>query len=132
MYGIQFGVTKARGELALSAAAQRGQRILNATVSLAPGAPDEEAKSTFQQWTPELVEAIREWIAHGRVGPPPPALLKLTPPGTQSSGPPAFYHLSTRQQQAPNPDSRVTLSPERGALGIPRATLTWRPAALGR
>jgi len=132
MYGIQFGVTKARGELALSAAAQRGQRILNATVSLAPGAPDEEAKSTFQQWTPELVEAIREWIAHGRVGPPPPALLKLTLPGTQSTGTPAFYHLATRQEQAPNPDSRVTLSAERDAVGMPRARLEWRLTDLDR
>src|SRR3989442_12255591 len=52
MYAMEFGVTKARGELALNAALQREQRILNGTVSLEAAAPGEEAKSTFQRATP--------------------------------------------------------------------------------
>jgi choline dehydrogenase-like flavoprotein len=127
MYAMQFGVTKARGELALSAAVQREQRILNGTVAVEPGAPGEVAKSTFQWATPELLAAFREWEAHGRVGPLPAG---LPPPPPAGSRP--FFHLVTRQEQAPNPDSRVTLSPERDALGMPRAKLDWRLTELDR
>jgi len=56
MYALEFGRTKARGELALSAAVQREQRILNATVSLEAGGPEEVAQSTFQ------------WGTHPRLG----------------------------------------------------------------
>ncbi len=35
------------------------------------------------------------------------------------------YSLFTRIEQAPNPDSRITLEPERDSLGVPRATLHW-------
>ncbi len=46
MYALEFGRTKARGE----------QRILNATVSLEAGGPDEVVQSTFQ------------WGTHPRLG----------------------------------------------------------------
>jgi choline dehydrogenase-like flavoprotein len=39
---------------------------------------------------------------------------------------PRTFHLLTRQEQAPNPASRVTLSSERDALGMPRVRLDWR------
>ena len=35
-------------------------------------------------------------------------------------------YLMTRGEQAPNPESRVVLSAERDALGVPRADLDWR------
>lgn len=38
-------------------------------------------------------------------------------------------HVMVRAEPAPNPDSRVTLTEERDALGIPRAALDWRLAA---
>jgi choline dehydrogenase-like flavoprotein len=38
--------------------------------------------------------------------------------------------LLVRAEQAPNPDSRVTLSSERDALGMPRVTLDWRLSPL--
>jgi choline dehydrogenase-like flavoprotein len=34
--------------------------------------------------------------------------------------------LLVRAEQAPNPDSRITLSPDRDALGMPRVRLDWR------
>src|SRR3712207_4641719 len=58
-------------------------------------------------------------------GPPPPA-----PDSTAL--PPRFFHLRTRQEQAPNPESRVTLSSERDAMGMPRAKLDWRLTELDR
>jgi choline dehydrogenase-like flavoprotein len=40
--------------------------------------------------------------------------------------------MMTRQEQAPNPDSRVTLSAEKDALGVPRAKLDWRVTELDK
>jgi choline dehydrogenase-like flavoprotein len=130
MYAFEFGRTKARGELALSAAKQREQRMLNATVSLSPGTGEEEAKGTFQRMTPEVLEEYRRWDEGGRVGRRPAA----RPPAKADTavGPPRVFNLMTRQEQAPNPASRVTLGRERDALGMPRVTLDWRLTPLDR
>ena len=119
MYAFEFGRTKARGEIALAPAVQRERRILNATVSMEPGPVGEEAKSTFQWATPDVVERMRTGTP-GEGEPPPPVEQPRT------------FHLMTRQEQAPNPLSRVTLSPERDALGMPRARLDWRLTELDR
>ena len=120
MYALDFGRTKARGELALAAGVQREQRILNATVSLEPGAVSEEGKSTFQWATPDVVERMRTGGLDDSAG------------STAATTPPRTFHLMTRQEQAPNPASRVTLSAERDALGMPRAQLDWRLTDLDR
>jgi choline dehydrogenase-like flavoprotein len=129
MYRFAWGVTKARGELAVSPALQRERRMLNATVSLIPATPGQVAKSTFQSMTPERLEARREPQQAERAAPspssPPPAAPAL-------QGPPRLFNLHTRQEQAPNPASRVTLGRERDALGMPRATLDWRLTPLDR
>lgn len=41
-------------------------------------------------------------------------------------------HVIIRGEQAPNPESRVTLAAERDALGLPRAELRWRLTALDK
>lgn len=117
MYAFTLGVTKARGELALHAGVQRARRILNGTVSLEPGTADEVAKSTFQSLNPQVLAAMRDSTEQG--APPPSADSTVVPPAP-------FYHLMTRQEQAPNPLSRVSLTTERDALGMPRAQLDWR------
>ena len=132
MYAFDYGQTKARGELALSARVQRENRILNGTSSLEPGSPGEAVKSTFQFLPPKMLEALMAWEKSGRKGPPP--FVSPEPP-VASSAPaptPRFFHLATRQEQAPNPDSRVTLSTERDALGMPRAKLDWRLTELDK
>ncbi|HEV2670629.1 MAG TPA: GMC family oxidoreductase [Gemmatimonadales bacterium] len=118
-------VTKARGELALAPAVQREQRVLNATVSLDPGAPDEVAQSTFQAVTPDVLAAQRDSEAAGSHEPSSPPV-----PSPPRSG--RFFHVMTRQEQAPNPSSRVTLSSDRDALGMPRARLDWQLTALDK
>ncbi len=40
--------------------------------------------------------------------------------------------LNCRSEQAPNPDSRVTLSEEKDALGLRRLTMDWRLSALDK
>lgn len=42
------------------------------------------------------------------------------------------YGLLTRMEQEPNPSSRVTLSNEKDALGVPRANLDWRMSPIDK
>jgi choline dehydrogenase-like flavoprotein len=126
MYAFDFGRTRARGELGLTARAQREHRVLNATVSLEPGTLEEPAKSTFQWAPPDVVEGMRE----GEAGADSTAATEE--PARPTPGAPRVFHLLTRQEQAPNPASRVTLSRERDALGMPRAKLDWRLTELDR
>ena len=46
--------------------------------------------------------------------------------------PPLLYVLANHVEQIPNRDSRIALSTERDALGLPRATVDWRLSALDR
>jgi choline dehydrogenase-like flavoprotein len=132
MYAFDFGRTKARGELALSARMQREHRILNGTASLEPGPPGEEVKSTFQFLPPETLTALMAWEKGGKKGPSPLASGESSGVGSAPAQAPRFFHLATRQEQAPNPDSRVTLGSERDALGMPRAKLDWRLTELDK
>ena len=125
MYAFDWGRTKARGELALGAQVQREHGILNGTASLEAGVLGEQVKSTFQSLTPQVVDAMRRRSEGENLGPSP---IQSSKPTTDSAAaaPQRFFHLMTRQEQAPNPDSRVTLGTEKDALGMPRAKLDWR------
>ena len=110
--------TPARGELALSEAAQSENRILNGTASIEPGLWGGNIRSTFQTITPEVLAAIREAEQSGEERP-------RANPGTTDNASSTF-RLKTRQEQAPNPHSRVMLSDEFDALGVPRIVLDWQ------
>jgi choline dehydrogenase-like flavoprotein len=128
MYDFAFGETKARGELALGPELQRDRQMLNATVSLMPGTLAGQAQSTFQAFPPNALKSFR--------APTQPDEDSVTQsPGEVSASfatPPRIFDLLTRQEQAPNPDSRVTLGAERDALGMPRVKLDWRLTELDR
>jgi choline dehydrogenase-like flavoprotein len=94
---------------------------LNATVSLTPVPLSEQAQSTFQSFTPEVLEMFHS----GKLS---LDVLKTAPASTV----PRTFQLLTRQEQAPNPASRVTLSNEHDALGMPRTRLDWRLTELDR
>jgi choline dehydrogenase-like flavoprotein len=88
-------------------------------------------KSTFQFMDTAVVSAEMRWEKGGRKGPSPLAIAGAK--GSHPiSGPPRFFHLTTRQEQAPNPNSRVTLSAEKDALGMPRAKLDWQLTELDK
>lgn len=123
MYAYPPGPTRARGELAVSAEVQREHRMLNATVSLAPGSLEERAMSTFQWATPAVVEGLRNRRRSDGGS---------TPDAAPDPAPHRIFHLHTRQEQAPNPASRVTLSNERDEMGMPRVRLDWRLTELDR
>ena len=116
--------TRVQGELAANAAMQRKQRMLNATVSVQNMVPGEEAKSTFQFFNPDLLDAMQraqkgDTTAIKQVR----KVFSAFAPSTAGT---RLFNLHTRQEQAPNPLSRVTISRERDALGVPRAQLDWR------
>lgn len=123
LYMMTFLETKARGELSLTADVQREQRILNGVASLDPGVY-EVLRGTFQQYTPEFVkknlrlspEELKAIIEQAQQDAP-----DQPPPSEQRA-----FKLFTRQEQAPNPHSQVTLSDETDALGMPRVALDWQ------
>jgi choline dehydrogenase-like flavoprotein len=131
LYALDYAAKTPRGEIALSPSAQQEHRVLHGTASVEAGNPTDHMKSTFQFIDTTLASAMRAWEKGGRKGPPPIALAAraMSPPVT---GPARFYHLTTRQEQAPNPDSRVTLSTAKDALGMPRARLNWQLTELDK
>jgi choline dehydrogenase-like flavoprotein len=128
LYTLRFNPRMPSGELAVSEQMQRQHRILNGTASVRGGTFPEELSSFFQIFeesggfgrrsgrSDQGAERIRR--AFNR---PPPS-----PEGRHD------YKLASRAEQAPNPDSRVVLSTEKDALGVPYADLHWKLSALDK
>ncbi|MGB5369616.1 MAG: GMC family oxidoreductase [Flavobacteriaceae bacterium] len=126
LYVRDYRVTQPSAELAITEKEQRLQKILNGTASLIPLALGRNQKPKMETWqdtdprkAKEITfsqggEAIKK-SAHVKEGPMAQA-----------------YQLNTRIEQAPNPDSRITLGSERDALGVPKASLHWQLTALDK
>ena len=131
MYSFEFGKTKARGELALAPTMQRAHRLLNATVSLTPATLDAPPMSTFEQFPPDSMPSFRGVTRTDGKG-DAPARDEQTSRPAAAVVQPRLFALLTRQEQAPNRESRVTLTAERDAMGMPRVRLQWQLTALDR
>ncbi len=119
MYTVDFRDAWARGELAPAANRQRDRRLLNATASLMPGEVQGEILSTFQIVTPEFIEEFRKHtFERGERAPTP--------------SPERTFMLMTRQEQAPNPNSRILLGDELDAMGMPRIRLDWQTSPIDK
>ena len=112
------GAKGARAELALARDQQRQHRLLNGTASFQAGPLTGKEQSRFVTFSADAAANVKQQeelaargAASGPRGAPPPQ---------------AFYRLFTRQEQEPNPESRVVLSTEKDAMGMPRANLHWR------
>jgi choline dehydrogenase-like flavoprotein len=129
-YGYDFGVTPARAELRLTDAEQARRGVLNATLACEPASDNgDDTLSTFEIEPPESVESFRQQTRDSLTAEMrssartfDAAFVKRRP----------LFALFTRQEQAPNPGSRVTLSRERDALGVPRARFDWQFTALDK
>jgi choline dehydrogenase-like flavoprotein len=128
-YAYDFGVTKARAELRLTDAQQEARGVLNATVALEPAPESGNALSTFEAESPEDVELYRRATKDSLT-----ADMKSSEQVYDAARVRAqpFFTLTTRQEQAPNPDSRITLSAERDALGVPRVRFDWQLTPLDK
>lgn len=114
LYAMDFGKTKARAELAISAEKQRELKILNGTASFTPLAAARKQRAFIDMWTADTAERNKNM-----------SKFDVAEKNALSKNGHDSYQLFTRIEQAPNPDSRVTLDTEVDALGMPRATLHW-------
>ncbi len=108
-----LGKTRARAEMAISGNTQRQQKILNGTASFQPGALTGREQSRFASFSADAEANVKEWQAKKWAG-------NRTPP------PEVVFRMFTRQEQSPNPESRIVLGTEKDELGMPRANLRWR------
>jgi choline dehydrogenase-like flavoprotein len=115
LYAIEFGKTKWRAELAISEKNQEKYKILNGTASLSPLEAARNQPAFIDIWKKGDPESRKKNFA------------KFGEAEEKLKGKKAFssYQLFTRVEQAPNPNSRVTLDTETDALGVRRAMLHW-------
>jgi choline dehydrogenase-like flavoprotein len=126
-------------KFALSESVQRQERVLNATAHLVFGYPPEPGTDALR----EIAQALRR----GRLPEKPfrqatrlagdlprvgGAVARRFLQGRSPMGRPLSVRLQCHLEQAPDPESRITLSTERDALGMPRARVQWRLTELER
>ena len=124
------GVTAARAELRLTDAVQKRLGLLNATLACEPASDSgSDVLSTFEIEPPESVEQFRRETRDSLSADMRSPARSLDAAFVARR---PFFSLFTRQEQAPNARSRVTLSRERDALGVPRARFDWQLTALDK
>ena len=118
--------SRARAELAISASMQQEKRILNGTASFTPLSIARKRKPMIDIWANEDPRQNKDNLhrtfwesAEGH---------DLSTDSMANRA----YELFTRLEQAPNPESRVTLDAEKDALGVHRATLNWALTSLDK
>ena len=119
LYDLNYGVTKARCELAITKEQQEKHRILNGTLSLTPLLLAQRITPVIDLWKTEDPNKNADAF-FSDLGRAAQSVANEKPEDLLRS-----YELFTRIEQAPNPDSRVTLDTERDSLGMPRAQLHW-------
>lgn len=129
LYAYDFGITPARAELRLSDEQQERHMVLNSTVAIEAAPASGELKSTFESQPPELTEEFRRETRDSLT-----AEMRAAPGRYDAASVRAqpVFSLVVRQEQAPNPSSRVTLSRQRDALGLPRAAFDWQLSPLDK
>lgn len=129
LYTYDFGVTPVRAELRLSDTVQRSSQVLNATVAIEAPPTEGEARSTFESMPPEDVELFRQETRDSLTASMRGEARRYDANSVRQQ---PLFSLYTRQEQAPNPNSRVTLSTERDALGVPRVRFNWQLTRLDK
>lgn len=117
LYQWDWGV-KARAELAVTEEMQRKHKMLNGTASFTPLVVAKTHKPMIESWTADTAKTNA--ITRGSKEAAKKAIRNAPTFNFFNS-----FELFTRMEQAPNPDSRVTLDTEKDALGMPRVALHW-------
>lgn len=119
LYSFEFGVTKASAELSIAPEVQEQEQILNGTSSFhlndIPNFDSEKAltwqgiskaekhlKNASNDWHITQENATRDNITLGK-----------------------SFQMNIRMEQAPNPNSRITLGNEKDKFGVPRTHVNW-------
>jgi choline dehydrogenase-like flavoprotein len=119
------------------AALQRREGLLNTSLTIAPRPPADGS----QHWGMRFYMRAKHDVAPSRLGRAAWKGVKATARHIQAVSDPLrpwLLHrmgkldlaLLVRAEQAPNPDSRVTLAADTDATGLPRAVLDWRMGEL--
>jgi choline dehydrogenase-like flavoprotein len=138
----RVGRAMVRGYLASSKDVQLAEGLLDLQIRLEPdyGDPPEDA-SDFARHVMTLAADVEGWQRIAMPGSPVPVpYLEVIREALQSPedtyirlrGRIETIGLSTRIEQAPNPDSRVVLVGERDQLGMQRVALDWRLSDVDR
>ncbi len=117
---------KPRAELAISKKTQIENRILNGTLSLSPL---NRAKHIIPRMellqVDDYNEAVKRYYANQAEA---DEKAKLENSGNITRA----FEFQIRIEQAPNPNSRITLGSEKDELGVPRTNLNWEFTALDK
>ena len=125
LYTVDTFISNFFGELSLTAEKQKELKSLNCTASLRPGSFSEYSPLAIENYPEDAAETIKlmeTWEAQATSGEP-----ELIDHTTIEA-----YSMHTRLEQSPNPDSRVMLSDEKDALGVPRLKLDWQLTSLDK
>ena len=114
LYMLDFGKTKYRAELGITAKKQEQHRILNGTASFTPLEIARKQPAFIDIWTEDPKEREKK-------------MNDFSKRENEFKSAKGFsnFQLFTRIEQAPNPNSRITLDNEKDELGMPRAMLHW-------
>ncbi|MDH5598981.1 MAG: GMC family oxidoreductase [Cyclobacteriaceae bacterium] len=115
-----------RAELAITEKTQEENKVLNGTLSLTPLS---EAKYLISRM--ELLKkddygkGVDQFVKNHQ---------EAAEKAAKETGdkPIRAFEFQIRTEQAPNPDSRVTLLPEKDALGMPKVNLHWKLTELDK
>ncbi|MEJ2112513.1 MAG: GMC oxidoreductase, partial [Flavobacteriaceae bacterium] len=125
LYSWKYGITKAAAELAITEKVQAKEKILNGTVSFLPLSVAKYRKPRMETWQDD--DPRKSWDnMFANWG---EAAQKAK---NEKGAIERAYELKIRIEQAPNPNSRVTLNNEKDELGVPRADLHWELTALDK
>jgi len=143
LYNKKRAETKVSAELAMTAKTQTEHRILNGTVSLMPLSLGSNRKPRMEIWQNEdprksgenMGEDWRKAESKANFTKLKQLILnkEIIKHYMQNKGIVSReFQLNTRIEQAPNPNSRITLLSEKDDLGVPRVNLNWELTALDK
>jgi len=117
LYNLDYGTTMTRAELAISEQQQTEHRILNGTMSLTTMPIANKIVPVIDVWKDKDPRKNADNLLNNYSG----AGKDYDP----SKDDQRSYELFTRIEQAPNPNSRITLDSETDTLGVPKSILHW-------
>lgn len=126
LYTFDYSTRKPRAELALNESIQEEAGILNGSASLTPLVIAKQQTPLIDLWSnKDPRKSYDRLVANFRKSREKKDTWK------DENGNRAF-ELYTRMEQAPNPNSRIVLSAEKDALGVPRPQLHWELTELDK
>ena len=126
LYGYRSTVRRPRAEIAIREEVQEEYQMLNGTTSLTYLPVAREQKALIDLWENEDPRLAFDNFAKN-------FRKSRDYYGEETeAGHKRAYELYTRMEQAPNPQSRVSLDREKDSLGVPRASLHWKLTELDR